>query len=241
MQLTPKNWKSFQHYKDRSPMWIKLHRGLLDNPDYFRLSPDAGKALPLLWLLASEKDGILPDVPDVAFRLRISEELAGTILAEMVTRKFFVDATHAEQDAPDATPAQRVAKANGFGSRHIPDEVKRLVWERDGGCCVVCEATENVEYDHKIPVSKGGPSTFENVQLLCRTCNRRKRVHVATQAPSSRSLEKNREEKRERQRFGRSLPRRPALLIASKSSGRHIQGVTAPTRGRLLRRSSRPW
>ena len=196
MQLTPKNWKSFQHYKDRSPMWIKLHRGLLDNPDYFRLSPDAGKALPLLWLLASEKDGILPEVPDVAFRLRISEELAGTILAEMVTRKFFVDAAHVEQDAPDATPAQRVAKSNGFGSRHISDEVKRLVWERDDGKCCVCGSTEHIEYDHIIPVSKGGSSDFDNVQLLCRTDNRRKRVHVATQAPVSRSLEKRREEKK---------------------------------------------
>ena len=199
VRLTPKNWKSFQHYKDRSPMWIKLHRGLLDNPDYFRLSPDAGKALPLLWLLASEKDGILPEAPDVAFRLRISEELASTILAEMVTRKFFVDAAHAEQDGPDATPAQRVAKSNGFGSRHIPDEVKRLVWERDQGRCITCESDANIEYDHKHPVSKGGTSDFDNVQLLCRTCNRRKRAkiqQVATQAPVSRSLEKRREEKK---------------------------------------------
>ena len=196
MQLTPKNWKSFQHYKDRSPMWIKLHRGLLDNPDYFRLSPDAGKALPLLWLLASEKDGILPETPDVAFRLRITEELAGTILAEMVARDFFVDATHVEQDDTGATPAQRVAKSNGFGSRHIPDEVKRLVWERDSGKCCVCGSTEHIEYDHIIPVSKGGSSDLDNVQLLCRTDNRRKRVHVATQAPVSRSLEKRREEKK---------------------------------------------
>jgi hypothetical protein len=199
MRLTPKNWKSFQHYKDRSPMWIKLHRGLLDNPDYFRLSPDAGKALPLLWLLASEKDGILPEAPDVAFRLRISEELAGTILAEMVKRSFFIDATHAEQSVPDATPAQRVAKSNGFSSRHIPDEVKRLVWERDGGACCACGAVEKIEYDHIIPVSRQGPSTFENVQLLCRPCNRRKRaqlLQVATQESGSRSLEKNREEKK---------------------------------------------
>ena len=26
--MKPKNWKSFQHYKQRNPAWIKLHRNL---------------------------------------------------------------------------------------------------------------------------------------------------------------------------------------------------------------------
>ncbi len=29
MILTAKNWKSFQHYKERAPSWIKLHKGSL--------------------------------------------------------------------------------------------------------------------------------------------------------------------------------------------------------------------
>ena len=28
------NWDKFQHYKDRDPVWIKLHPELLDNDDY---------------------------------------------------------------------------------------------------------------------------------------------------------------------------------------------------------------
>jgi hypothetical protein len=37
--LTIKNWSEFQHYKDRNPPWIKLHRALLD--DYaFAALPD---------------------------------------------------------------------------------------------------------------------------------------------------------------------------------------------------------
>jgi hypothetical protein len=31
--LRVKNWSEFQHYKDRNPPWIKLHRTLLDH-DY---------------------------------------------------------------------------------------------------------------------------------------------------------------------------------------------------------------
>lgn len=56
-------------------------------------------------------------------------------------------------------------------SRHIPDEVKRAVYQRDGGKCVRCSATEYLEFDHIIPFTKGGASSVNNVQLLCRKCN----------------------------------------------------------------------
>ena len=61
MLLQPKNWAVFQHYKDRCPPWIKLHRDLLNDRVFMRL-PIASKALaPLLWLRASEsKDGVKP-------------------------------------------------------------------------------------------------------------------------------------------------------------------------------------
>lgn len=53
MKLVPKNWTSFQHYKDRAPPWIRLHRGLLDDYE-FQCLPVASRALaPMLWLLAS--------------------------------------------------------------------------------------------------------------------------------------------------------------------------------------------
>lgn len=58
-----KNWSEFQHYKDRNPPWIKLHRALLDNYEFSRL-PDASKAhLMLIWLLASQSDGRIPQDP----------------------------------------------------------------------------------------------------------------------------------------------------------------------------------
>lgn len=60
-------------------------------------------------------------------------------------------------------------------SRQIPQEVKQEVWQRDGGRCVECEATDYLEFDHIIPFSKGGASTVDNIQLLCRRCNLKKR------------------------------------------------------------------
>ncbi|NQT97671.1 MAG: HNH endonuclease [Candidatus Marinimicrobia bacterium] len=59
--------------------------------------------------------------------------------------------------------------------RHsIPALVKREVWQRDGGKCVECGSNEALEYDHIIPVSKGGANTVRNIQLLCESCNRKK-------------------------------------------------------------------
>ena len=76
MKLVPKNWVDFQHYKDRAPPWIKLHKGLLDDSVFQRL-PVASRALaPMLWLLASEaKDGAFDaSLSELSFRLRQSEK-----------------------------------------------------------------------------------------------------------------------------------------------------------------------
>ena len=56
----------------------------------------------------------------------------------------------------------------------IPGEVKRAVWERDGGACSECSAAFDLQYDHVIPLSLGGASTVENLQILCAACNRAK-------------------------------------------------------------------
>jgi len=56
-------------------------------------------------------------------------------------------------------------------SRHIPQDVKLAVWQRDQGKCIQCSAISYLEFDHIIPFSKGGASTINNVQLLCRKCN----------------------------------------------------------------------
>lgn len=59
-------------------------------------------------------------------------------------------------------------------SRHISSDVKKQVYERDNGACVVCGSNEELEFDHIIPFSKGGSSTKGNIQLLCLKHNRKK-------------------------------------------------------------------
>ena len=58
------NWEKLQHYKDRNPPWIKLHRELLT--DYkFACLQDASKLhLILIWLLASQTNNEIPADPE---------------------------------------------------------------------------------------------------------------------------------------------------------------------------------
>ncbi|MCG8434418.1 MAG: hypothetical protein MJA83_10340 [Gammaproteobacteria bacterium] len=54
------NFDKYQHYKDRNPPWIKLHRDILENYEFSCLQ-DASKAhLILIWLLASRLENRLP-------------------------------------------------------------------------------------------------------------------------------------------------------------------------------------
>ncbi|HEX9358764.1 MAG TPA: HNH endonuclease signature motif containing protein [Streptosporangiaceae bacterium] len=56
----------------------------------------------------------------------------------------------------------------------IPREVRRAVYERDGGQCAECGSKFDLQYDHLLPVALGGATTVDNLQLLCGECNRMK-------------------------------------------------------------------
>jgi hypothetical protein len=81
-----------------------------------------------------------------------------------------------------ATPVGRSRRARGDRSdRHVAAEVRRAIWERDGGRCQwkmegggVCGSTYQVELDHVVAYAKGGRiATAEDGELLCRPHNDR--------------------------------------------------------------------
>ena len=77
-------------------------------------------------------------------------------------------------------PRQRPASGNDgpTGSRHIPAEVRRTVWLRDGGRCAFVASTGRrcgergfLEFHHVVPYGAGGAATSDNIQLRCRAHN----------------------------------------------------------------------
>ncbi len=56
----------------------------------------------------------------------------------------------------------------------VSQEVRLAVFQRDGGRCVSCGGSQDLQFDHIIPVALGGASTEANLQLLCADCNRAK-------------------------------------------------------------------
>lgn len=65
-----------------------------------------------------------------------------------------------------------------YRRRSIPIAVRHEVWLRDGGVCSNCGSDDELEFDHIVPVSRGGSNTAVNVELLCQTCNRRKGARI---------------------------------------------------------------
>lgn len=69
----------------------------------------------------------------------------------------------------------------------LPQWVKRAVFHRDRGLCVVCRrdlsgtltTMSKSEYDHIVPLAEGGLNDVTNIQLLCKACNRRKKAGKA--------------------------------------------------------------
>jgi 5-methylcytosine-specific restriction endonuclease McrA len=99
------------------------------------------------------------DIPDVFDR-------ALKLLEEALERRRFA-----------ATESPRTCRGPS-DARRVSAEVRRKVWERDGGRCTFvsddghrCEARRWLEFDHRTPAARGGASTVENLRLRCRTHN----------------------------------------------------------------------
>lgn len=56
----------------------------------------------------------------------------------------------------------------------VSNKMRFSIYERDGYRCCKCGISDryaNLEIDHIIPISKGGKSTYDNLQTLCHKCN----------------------------------------------------------------------
>ncbi len=124
--LRVKNWEEFQHYKDRSPPWIKLHRDLLRDYEFSCLQDASKLHLMLIWLLASQMDNKIPADPDF---IKCELKLKGDIdFKPLIDNGFLIDDSNTlagcKQSAMPETEAETEAEADkveiGVTSKEVP-------------------------------------------------------------------------------------------------------------------------
>lgn len=78
-----------------------------------------------------------------------------------------------------AAERPRASKPTRERSRHIPSQIKRAVWTRDGGACAFqaadgrrCAEKGRLEYHHVVPFAAGGKTILDNIELRCSAHNR---------------------------------------------------------------------
>lgn len=108
IRLIPKNWEQYQHYKDRKPQWIKLHRDLLNDFSYSMVRIGTKATLPLLWLLACEyEDGVIyASIEEIAFRIHIDKSTVQTAVDELIDIGYFTSDSNLVQNGTDCYPRE---------------------------------------------------------------------------------------------------------------------------------------
>ena len=99
-----RNWKKWQSYRsDRGqPPWIKLHRALMRDPNWVALSDADRGQLVAIWLLAADRDGIVPASPAMLKKLCYMDSEPNL---ELLTEQGFIEPRR-QRDAK-VTPKRR--------------------------------------------------------------------------------------------------------------------------------------
>jgi hypothetical protein len=162
-----KNYSRFQHYKDRSPPWIKLYNELLDDYE-FGLLPDATKMhLIAIWLLASRSENKIPFDPKwVGRRINANDPVD---LATLVERGFILLDQQLQQPEQVASIAiaeclsreegeGQVEDIDGGGEEARPAS-KSMISEEAYEVC--SEVLKTMGLDANDPLSVGSPYTVQ--------------------------------------------------------------------------------
>lgn len=126
-----KNWDRFQHFKDRKPIWIKLYRDLLDDLNWHELDGKSAKALVMIWLIASENFGKLPELKSLAFRLRMSERDTKDIVTKLSEWLEQDDINTISEQYQDDMPEKRREETDKEKEKETdtPIGVSQQVWD----------------------------------------------------------------------------------------------------------------
>jgi 5-methylcytosine-specific restriction endonuclease McrA len=111
----------------------------------------------------------------------IVEQALDLLLAKLEKERLGKGARPRKRKPPVATEQTKQAEATPAVddmSRHVPQDVRREVFERDGMQCTYvdahgrrCACRAFLELDHVIPFARGGKPTVDNLRVRCRPHN----------------------------------------------------------------------
>ncbi len=97
------NWDNFQHYKDRSPAWIKLYTDLMHRDDFLELTGHQRSVLLGIWLeYASSHCQLLDSTTMLSARLRLR---VTTPTLKVLSDAGFIEFSASKPLAPRYQPA----------------------------------------------------------------------------------------------------------------------------------------
>ena len=105
MKYRVKNWRQFQHYKDRNPPWIKLHFSMLSSADWVVLDDRSRVLAVACMLIASRTEGEIDGSDSgLAYLQRVAYLGKKPDLTPLINCGFLESASKVEQKIPDARP-----------------------------------------------------------------------------------------------------------------------------------------
>lgn len=144
----------------------------------------------------------------------LAHRMPGVGASRVIDRALDVLIVQLERRKFAATARPRRGPASGGDSRHVPAQIRRAVWARDGGQCTFvseagrrCGARKLLEFDHAEPLARGGRATEANIRLRCRAHNQ----YAAELVYGADFMQRKREAARE--------PRRQRPSSAAASAG----------------------
>ena len=116
---------------------MKLYRDILDDLEWHELDPLAAKVLVMLWLIASENEGRIPDNKTLAFRLRLTELKTKEIIIKLshwleqddinkISNGYQVDLPERETEKELETETKREKNATSVA---CPPDVDQQIWD----------------------------------------------------------------------------------------------------------------
>lgn len=172
-------------------------------------------------------------------KLRLAQCLLGRAVPSGALDQVFercLDALIEHEEKPTLAASSRSRPRPGAtAGRHVPAAVRREVMARDGRQCTFvsaagrrCSACRRLDFDHVVPLAKGGQTTAANLRLLCPVHNQHAadRVYGAGFMAEKRAASRARREERVESRAASTRDMSaPGHSMSSPPSRAHIDEV----------------